>query len=177
MTRHEFIRQEIDKYRKKIETYQSMIVEWESELGTGGRLPQSGTPNEVATKNKEIGASSDPLSLVQDMIFFRKSQPEAAKAFLETIGYPLKTGVMLEAVEKGGVTVGGKTQAAKKQNFYTSLHRSPDFALAKKDTWGLVSWGLTKKASDEDEPEEEGKKNGKKEAGTDGAAAVATPEP
>jgi hypothetical protein len=33
MTREEFIRQEIAKYRGKIAIYQSMIAEWEAELG------------------------------------------------------------------------------------------------------------------------------------------------
>lgn len=173
MTREEFIRQEIEKYRKKVNTYLAMIAEWESELGIVGTSQQLTQTNEATGKKKE-SSTSDPLSLVQDMIFFRKSQPEAAKTFLEMVGYPLKTSVMLEAVEKGGVTVGGKTQAAKKQNFYTSLHRSPDFALAKKDMWGLVSWGLTKKSAEEEGAEDDSKKNEKKEAENGGEAEAAT---
>src|ERR1017187_8404582 len=128
MTREELLRQEIDKYKTKIATYQAMVAEWETELG----IPSdSGLGVQVSdpTNKKKASDSSDPLALVQGMVFFRKSQPEAAKAFLELVGYPLKTSMLLEAVEKGGVTVGGKTPAAKKQNLYTSLHRSPDFAL------------------------------------------------
>jgi hypothetical protein len=153
MTRDELLRQEIEKYKRKIATYQAMVTEWENELGIHSDSATVSPLNDPASKKKSSD-STDPLSLVQGMVFFRKSQPEAAKAFLEMVGYPVKTGMLLEAVEKGGVTVGGKTPGAKKQNLYTSLHRSPDFALAKKDTWGLVSWGLTKKASEEEEPEE-----------------------
>jgi hypothetical protein len=54
-------------------------------------------------------------------IFFNKSQGEAAKGFLERVGYPLKTHLIPDALEKGGLTIGGKTAASKKQNFYTIL--------------------------------------------------------
>lgn len=82
------------------------------------------------------------------------------------VGYPLKTDLLLEAVEKGGRKIGGKTQAAKKQNFYTILYRSSDIGLAAKDTWGLVTWpGVTKKAVDEAESEVE-KKDGATEGET-----------
>lgn len=152
MTREELLRQEIEKYNKKIATYAAMVAEWEAELGIAPGISQQGRSGESVTKKAATG--DDPLSMIQGMVFFRKSQPEAAKAFLDMVGYPMSTSQILAAVEKGGVTVGGKTPAAKKQNLYTSLHRSADFALAKKDNWGLVSWGL-KKASDEDDDQEE----------------------
>ncbi|MGA3028424.1 MAG: hypothetical protein ABSF98_27065 [Bryobacteraceae bacterium] len=160
MTRDDFLRQEIDKYEKKVETYKAMIAEWRSELGISGESVANPQTTDVLAKKKNAGAS-DPLSLVQGMIFFNKSQTEAAKAFLEMVGYPLRTSVILEAIEKGGITVGGKTAATKKQNFYTGLHRSSDFGLAHKDTWGLTSWpNITKKASEEDQGEEQSKGNG-----------------
>jgi hypothetical protein len=53
------------------------------------------------------------------MIFFNKTQTEAAKIVLEKVGYPLGTVQLMAAVEKGGVKIGGKTDAARKQNFYT----------------------------------------------------------
>jgi hypothetical protein len=167
MTREDFLRQEIDKYEKRITTYQAMIAEWKSELGekAGGYVSEPGTPADSSGVNKKAAAGDDPLSLVHGMIFFRKSQPDAAKAFLEMVGYPLKTTMILEAVEKGGVTVGGKTPATKKTNLYTILHRSQDFAIVKKDTWGLTSWpGVSKKAAQEVEAEGDKKENGKDEA-------------
>ena len=164
MTHEEWLRQEIDKYRRKVETYQAMISEWEGELGISASPRLQGESVDAMGKKKSPGAS-DPLSLVHGMIFFNKSQSEAAKAFLEMVGYPLKTGLILEAVEKGGLKVGGKTAAAKKQNFYTILHRSPEFGLVTKDTWGLVSWpGVTKRAAEEIEQEGEKKDNGSAEA-------------
>lgn len=154
MTREELLRQEIEKYERKIETYRAMVAEWKSELGVPGDLAPQALGVDANGK-KKVSSTGDPLSLIQGMIFFNKSQSEAAKAFLEMVGYPLKTGLLLEAVEKGGLKIGGKTPAAKKQNFYTILHRSADIGLAAKDTWGLVSWpGVSKRATDDAEQEE-----------------------
>jgi hypothetical protein len=153
MTREEVLRQEIDKYKRKVETYQSMISEWESELGV---QPSGHLANQASgsVSRKPAQDTGDPLALIQGMIFFNKSQSEAAKTFLEMVGYPLKTALLLEAVEKGGLKIGGKTATAKKQNFYTILHRSADVGLAAKDTWGLVTWpGVSKKAEVEAEAE------------------------
>jgi hypothetical protein len=167
MTRDEFLRQEIEKYERKVETYKSMIAEWRSELGISG---ESGAQSQSvdASQKKKTASGTDPLSLIQGMIFFNKSQTEAAKAFLEMVGYPLKTSVIVDAIEKGGISVGGKTPATKKQNFYTSLHRSSDFALVHKDTWGLTGWpGVTKKASEEEANEgAESKENGESKKST-----------
>jgi hypothetical protein len=50
---------------------------------------------------------------------------------------------------------------ANKQNFYTILHRSDDFALVKKDTSGLTSWpGVSKKAAEKVEQDSDKKDNG-----------------
>lgn len=171
MNREELIRQEIERYRKKIDTYQAMIAEWESELrGLGGQPPMAGQPDGSIAKKGMVN-TGDPLAVVQGLVFFNMSQPEAAKALLEMVTYPLTTTQILEGIEKGGVKVGGKTAVAKRQNLYTILHRSTEFGLAKKDTWGLVGWqGITKKTEDETE-----KKNGKEDAVTGGevdAAAV-----
>jgi len=152
MTHEEWLRQEIDKYKRKIEAYQTMVSEWESVLGISSEIRPQVQPTD-ATGKKQAPGGSDPLSLIQGMIFFNKSQSEAARTFLEMVGYPLKTSLILEAVEKGGLKIGGKTPAAKKQNFYTILYRSTDIGLAGKDTWGLTIWPNIKKATDEAEPE------------------------
>lgn len=86
--------------------------------------------------------------MVKGMQFFNKSQPEAAKLFLEMVGYPLRTQDIIEGIEKGGVTIGGKTAKTKKTNLYTILHRGDDFGLVRKDTWGLTSWPGVKKEKD-----------------------------
>lgn len=148
MTREEWIRQEIEKYRRRIETYQAVIAEWESELGLSARAEHSGSANGAGKKD----AGTDPLATVQGMIFFGKSQPDASKLLLERVGYPLTTGQLLAGIEKGGVKVGGKNEQAKKYNLYTILNRSPEFARVARDTWALVGWpGVSKKsAADED---------------------------
>ena len=102
--------------------------------------------------------------MIREWQFFNKSQPEAAKAVLEIVGHPLTTQQIIEAVEKGGVKIGGKTPKDKKQNFYTILQRSSELGRAAKDTWGLLSWaGVTKsEGKDRDEPEDD--KKAKEEA-------------
>lgn len=156
MTRGEMLQGMIDEYRRKVETYQAMIREWETELGIQGRSPgQSPTQGTGNVKSDTSGA--EPVSLVRDYQFFNKSQPEAAKMFLEVVGHPLKTSTVVEGIEKGGVAVGGKTAKEKKTNLYTILHRSEEFGRIAKDTWGLVGWPGVKKDSKENGAEDEKK--------------------
>ncbi|HEX4039007.1 MAG TPA: hypothetical protein VHX37_13185 [Acidobacteriaceae bacterium] len=145
MTREEFLTREIESYRKKIELYQAMIAEWERELGKPG--PLSAPVDSSSTSPTKKPAGGDPLSLIQGMVFFGKSQPEAAKAFLQMVGYPLGTQVLVDGIIKGGVKIGGKDP---KQNLYTILERSPDFGrVGRGGIWGLTSWpGVAKKNSE-----------------------------
>jgi len=145
MTRHEVLQSMIGEYRRKIETYQTMIAEWEQEIGGNSQSLQ--TAGETPPSGKKTAASGgDVMSLVRDYQFFGKSQPEAAKLLLEMVGHPLKTGVILAAVEKGGLKIGGKSEKDRKQNFYTILNRSSDLGRVARDTWGVVGWpGVPKK--------------------------------
>lgn len=149
MSREEMLQQMIEDYRKKIETYQSMIREWEAETGL-----LAGNGHVTPTLDKKKMGAGEPASLVREYQFFGKSQPDAAKLFLEMVGHPLKTNEIIEGIEKGGVKVGGKTPKDKKTNFYTILHRSGDFGRAGKDAWGLISWPGIKKDAKESETEE-----------------------
>lgn len=126
MTRDEWLRAEIDGFRKKIETYQAFIAEYEQQLGLTPQSSSQAGQSSGSTKRTDMTIGDDPLAWITGMIFFNKSQPEAAKMVLERVGYPLKTEQLMEAVQKGGVTIGGKTEAAKKQNFYTILNRNAD---------------------------------------------------
>jgi hypothetical protein len=148
MTREEFLLGEIDTYRKRIATYQAMVAEWEKELGhVSTPAPEKPATTQPNSDTKKPGAGN-PLSLIHGMVFFGKSQPEAVKAFLQMVGYPLSTQVILEGIEKGGVKVGGKDP---KQNLYTILERSGEFGrVGKGGIWGLTTWpGVSKKNSDE----------------------------
>lgn len=156
MTREEWLAAEIEKARRRISTFQAMIEEWELELGIARTRPDSGAQGHDAGGKKAL-SGDDPLAGMPGMIFFGKSQTEAAKLLLERVGYPLKTAIVLAGVEKGGVKVGGKTETVKKQNLYTILNRSPEFGRVARDTWGLIGWpGVSKKSADE--PAENGKK-------------------
>jgi len=149
MTREEVLRERIEEYRKKIELYQSMIAEWEKELGSPGPVLHDGSirhDGSARYSGAKTTASSgaDPVTLVQGWQFFNKSQPEAAEALLEMIGHPMSTEKMVECLEKGGRKVGGDSPESKKQNLYTILSRSGRFGRVAKDTWGLPSWpGVT----------------------------------
>lgn len=148
MTRDEWLRQEIDGFRKKIETYQAFIAEYEQQLGGGTTQSQLSSS---AVNGGKIAPGDDPFAWIVGMIFFNKTQTEAAKLVLEKVGYPLTTTQLMAAVEKGGLKIGGKTDTARKQNFYTILNRGSEFGRAKPDTWGLVGWsGIPKKAADDD---------------------------
>jgi len=150
MTREEILQSMIADYRRKIETYQTMIGEWEREMGSSSFTPAPAS-NAGGTSPKGssgAGGGEELLSVVRDYQFFGKSQPDAAKLLLEMVGHPLRTGVILAGVEKGGVKIGGKTEKERKQNFYTILQRSSDLVRVARDTWGVVGWpGVSKKSA------------------------------
>lgn len=126
----------IQKYQKKIDTYQTIIAELQSEIGESVvSAPSAGSGD--AKKSSDAG---NPLAAVSEYHFYDKSQPEAAKMLLELVGHPLSTEQIVEGLEKGGVEVGGSTPKDKKQNLYTILGRSGYFGRAKKNTWGLLGW-------------------------------------
>lgn len=160
MDKREMLQGMIDEYRRKIETYQTMVAEWERELG--GSVAISPARDNAGNTTKNPPAGGEVLDLVREFQFYGKSQPEAAKMLLEVVGHPVKTGVILAGIEKGGLTVGGKGETEKKQNLYTILRRSKDFGRIARDTWGLVGWpGVKRKAeaakgeAEEDEESEE----------------------
>jgi hypothetical protein len=127
-----------------------MIAEWERELGAQGAPPSAvGTDGD-----KKKPTTGDPAALVRAYQFFNKSQPEAAKGLLEFVGHPLLTQQIVEGIEKGGVSVGGKTPKDKKMNLYTILQRSSEFVRWKRDTWGLPSWSGAPKRNEAEEPDE-----------------------
>ncbi len=126
----------ITEYEEKIDLYQRMVAEWKRDLG------ESATAGPVnGSKKAAEPVSDDLLNTVHEFEFFNKTQPEAARIFLERVGYPVKTETILQAIMKGGVKVGGTgTLKDKKMNFYTILHRADDFTLFEKNTWGLTAW-------------------------------------
>src|SRR5436309_2741034 len=113
MTREQFLEQEIAKYKERITRYQAMIAEWEAELGRPVATPNGPTVTPGIPTGKTATPGTDPLSMVNGMVFFNKSQTAAAEAFLQMVGYPLATSLLLEGVEKGGVKIGGKSETAK----------------------------------------------------------------
>jgi hypothetical protein len=146
----------IQEYRKKIETYQAMVAEWEKELGLNPSAVVATGDADSSNAKAKPPVGSSVSAFVRNFQFFGKTQTDAAKALLEVVGHPLTTEEIMEGVEKGGVKLGGKTPKDKKQNFYTILNRSKEFGRAAKNTWGVVGWpGIVK--DDEADDEETGK--------------------
>jgi hypothetical protein len=80
----------------------------------------------------------DPASVVYPGMFFGKTQPQAARLLLDRVHRPLKTRIIVELLEKGGMTVGGKKPAI---NLWGILDRNREiFILVPKAGWGLVDW-------------------------------------
>jgi hypothetical protein len=145
MERVELLRQFIAEKEKQIELYRAMIAEWKKELGEAGNNGAA-----EPTPRKGLAVEDGLLGVVRDYEFHGKSQPEAAKLFLERVGHPVKTQVIMDAIQKGGVAIGGKEES-KKVNFYTILNRSRDFGRVARDTWGLLGWkGVSKKGTKEE---------------------------
>jgi hypothetical protein len=148
MDRTDLLKEMILDYRGRIDTYQRMIQEWERELGVPVSASTSSTPS--------ASEQSKGTMAVNPWQFLGKSQPEAAKALLLSVGHPLTTEQIMEGIKKGGVEVGGN-----KYTFYTILSRNDGLVLFRPNTWGLSEWPGAQKRK-ESKPKKKKKGNGKK---------------
>src|ERR1700693_4989860 len=135
------IRSLIQKYRTQVETLQTVIRQLEAEL-PGGAENASTIPTEQVANNKpaNVAVGADPLAKVREWQFSNMSQVDAAEKFLEMATFPLSIADVLEGLEKGGVKIGGKNAAERRQNLATVLARSGKFGRAARGTWGLPTW-------------------------------------
>jgi hypothetical protein len=109
------------------------------EMIGGGGAPEATAEGAGA---KEAGSPStdvaDPMSVVFPGMFFGKSQPQAVKMLLERVRRPLKTRAIIEALDKGGMKVGGKNPNV---NLWSILKRADEiFIIVPKAGWGLIDW-------------------------------------
>jgi hypothetical protein len=84
-------------------------------------------------------ADAEPTDLVNPGEFYGFSAPKAARTVLERIGRtrPLSTRVLLAAIRKGGVKLGGKSPEG---GLYRSLDRDDTFMRVGRGIWGLTEW-------------------------------------
>ena len=136
MASPEALREMIQDYRKKIELYNSMIAEWERELGAP--VPAGDSSNSGAS-NSALTPGSDPVSIIRPYEFHGKSQTVATKMFLQRYGFPLSTDQLIQGLEKGGLILGGATPDKKKANFATILTRTDGVVRAGRGHWTLGS--------------------------------------
>ncbi len=106
-----------------------------------GETDVSATGVPASARQAELmpgGDIADPFSVVYPGLFFGKSQSQASKLLLERVKRPLKTKVIVECLDKGGLKVGSKNPAV---NLWGILYRSKEiFVLVPKAGWGLVDW-------------------------------------
>ena len=55
-------------------------------------------PSVTGKKLDKAAVGGDLLGLVHDWEFYKKSEPEAARLFLEKVGHPVKTQTILDAI-------------------------------------------------------------------------------
>lgn len=122
------------KKRDELNTFIKILQEMMGEAEATGASPNS---SHKPAETLPAGEIADPMSVVYPGLFFGKSQPQAAKLLLERVKRPLKTRVIVECLEKGGLKIGGKKPAV---NLWGVLHRDSDFILVPKAGWGLVDW-------------------------------------
>jgi hypothetical protein len=143
-----------DELNTFIKIYQEML-----ELPDAKLSDNAGT----STRNNEVPApdGADPLSVVYPGMFFGRSQPQAVKLFLERMKpRPQRIKTILEALEKGGLKVGGKNPAP---NIWKALKQNEDtFVNVPKAGWGLTEWydpsSLAKMRRGQESPDENGQK-------------------
>lgn len=86
-----------------------MIDEWQKELGSPGEpILISPEPSDHDPEGRDVP--------IKEWQFYNKSQPEAAKALLEAVGHPMKTEEIVDAIERGGVSIGGEGKKKKITN-------------------------------------------------------------
>lgn len=91
-----------------------------------------------AAEGSAVLPITDPATTVFPGMFFGQSQPEASRLLLEKVRPPLKTRVIVDCLEKGGLKVGGKNPAT---NLWGVLNRNKEtFVLVPKAGWALAEW-------------------------------------
>jgi hypothetical protein len=118
---------ELDRQIEEAQRLKAALVARGSGLG-GDALGPSGPAGAAIVPG-------DPLAAVREQEFSGLSPTKAARAFLLKIGRHEKTPVIIAALEKGGVTIGGKTPMP---SLYTALSRHSAFVPLGKNYWDLA---------------------------------------
>jgi len=95
----------------------------------GGKYPVSPSLTGSAV------VTGDPLAAVREQEFAGMSWTQAARVFLQRIGRNEKTPMIIAALKKGGVDVGGKNPMS---GLYTALARHSAFVRLGKNYWDLA---------------------------------------
>jgi hypothetical protein len=92
-------------------------------------------PLPAASNSHATTFTGDAMLAVREQEFAGMSIAKAAEAFLRKIGRHEKTTVIIQAIGKGGVDVGGKNPVS---TVYTTLARRPAFVSLGKNYWDLA---------------------------------------
>jgi hypothetical protein len=127
----ELIDGEIEALRLARETFVRMRGKSSGEVP----LPTSSNPG---PSQSGVGVVDDPMSIVREQEFSGMAVTQAARVFLQRIGRNEKTPVILAAIQKGGVRVGGVSPALKAARIYTAMKRHSAFVALGKNYWDLA---------------------------------------
>lgn len=123
----EHYRQQRQQKLAELQRVEAMIAQLEADLGeqpSTGEAPSNVGSNPSSTLFSDILApfrkpAGDPIRPDE---FYGMSQSEAAKAYLRKVGRAVPFDELVNALRKGGATLGGKDP---KKTLYVSLARNP----------------------------------------------------
>lgn len=104
-------------------------------VGLLRRLGAAGSDADPPGEARSQVFSGDPVAAVREQEFSGMTPAKATRAFLLKIGRHEKTPVILTALKKGGVQVGGKHPIS---THYTTLKRHSGFVSLGKNYWDLA---------------------------------------
>jgi len=117
---------EIDREIEELQRAKAILI------ARGGAGAEPNSPAGIT----RVGAfAGDPVAAVREQEFSGMSPAKATRAFLLKIGRHEKTPVIIAAIKKGGVAVGGKHPIA---SMYTALKRHSGFVSLGKNYWDLA---------------------------------------
>jgi hypothetical protein len=137
----------LEQLRQERDELNTLIQGLERRLGILTSQPDSEN-SQAASPRVRVSVDSIPVGF-----FHNLSQADAAEKLLRlNPGQPLKTGEILDALRKSGMSVHAKSGVT---ILYTTLKRSSKFERVAGKAWGLSEWYPNKKRRKEAEEETE----------------------
>jgi len=135
---------QLDHHKGQVEHLKRIVEALQYDLGIEAPIEIGATPNLPKMPSPETGSSAR----IRADEFFSMKQTEAAYAYLKKVGYAVHIDQILQALQAGGVKLGGKNPKA---TLYTSLVRGTKrFVLVSPSTFGLAEFYPNRKIGEKD---------------------------